>query len=69
MIFFYICIHFYGLYMAFIRRNDRKQVERGSDMQQGPQTGTGTQGRCSEDKASVNGTPALPTELNSPPSI
>ena len=27
------------------------------------QTGTRTQGRCSEDKASVHGRPALPIEL------
>lgn len=35
----------------------------------GPQTGTQTRGRCSEGKASVHGTPALPTEQNGPPNI
>lgn len=43
-----------GLYWQFSRRDDRKQEERegGSDRQQ------------REDKASVHGSPALPTELN-----
>ena len=33
----------------------------------GPQAGTRPLGRCSEDKASAPGTPALSTELNGAP--
>lgn len=42
--------------------------ERGSDTQQTvPRPGLEPQGRCNEDKASVDGTRALPTELNGAP--
>lgn len=34
-----------------------------------PQVGTRTQGHCHEDKASVQGTSALPTELNGTPTV
>ena len=35
----------------------------------GPRDGSQTQVHCSENKASVHGTPALPTELNGTPTV
>lgn len=56
-------VYFFGL-SGFIDRTaegyDKKQVERGHS--KGPQTETST--LDSEDKATVHGTPAPPTELN-----
>ena len=61
---FLLCVLFFvkyfsGLYME-------TGWERGGvTSSKGPQARTWTWGCCSEDKASVHGTPALPTELNS----
>lgn len=42
---------------------------RGGGRSEGPRAGTRTRSRCSEDQASVHGTPALPAGLNGAPSI
>lgn len=44
-----------------------KMRERGATSSKGPQAGTWIQSRCSEDKASLQGTPALVTELMGAP--
>lgn len=59
-----------GLYMALPTEQFKKlqetRWERGGVIHsKGPQDRTQTRGRCGEDKASVHGAPALPTELNS----
>ena len=62
---------FFGL-LSFIRgtaqettRNRVREREKGEwHAAKGPQAGTPTRGRCREDKASVHGTPTLPTEVN-----
>ena len=49
-------------------KHSRNQRERERERERDPpQARTWTRGCCSEDKASVNGTPTLPTELNAAP--
>ena len=52
-----------------LKRRDRKQDKRGGGVtrSKGPQAGTPTRGHCSEDRASVRGMPAVPTELSAAP--
>ena len=70
MKFYFFKVFFWPLWLFFIDSTpeevDRKQGEREGEWHaaNGPQVGSRTLVRYSEDKASVHGTPALPTELN-----
>lgn len=60
---------FYGLYLASLRGQfeiwQKTRETGGVTRGKKPQARTWTQGRCNEDKVSVHGMLALPTELNS----
>ena len=72
LFFFVWSIVYFGpfwLYWQSSLRCDRKQDESEGEWHaaKGPRPGLKPWGRCSEDKPSVHGTPALPTELNGTP--
>ena len=65
-----MCPFFSLLLIEQLKMRQETGWERGAATRsKGPQAGTRTRDRCSEDKASVHGMPALPTEVNGVPNM